>query len=463
MFVSLRAAPATRRLCFTGFYRLKLALVKWTRHGNTSLLIPGYDPPIDITIFMDISRNPGPQELNFDQDYSQASAINLHGNNTSILTYSRESLFIIRCQPSCRPDPSTLQSLKLAGLLRFRGRRAGRRRIPVVVSERLNYIHRYKNPLRDRNLVDIPIVLEQGERAMVNRNHLKFCVWNAQSIRNKSACFSDYICDRGIDLIALTETWFTDNDSAAKVECTPDGYKMFDYSRSGRKGGGIALVYRSEFTVKKISYCERSSFEMSEWTLKGEQSSRMRLSVIYRPPYSAKHPVTTGVFISEFAEYLESFVLCTEPVLICGDFNIHVDNPADPDGEAFCDLLASMGLKQHVDTPTQIHGHTLDLIITRTTDSIVVDRPMADSFLSDHATVTCHLKMAKADLSIKTVSYRKTKSIDLDLFKTDICASNLSLDAPTTLNTLVNYYNTTMTSILDMHAPLCTKTRDLRH
>ena len=92
-----------------------------------------------------------------------------------------------------------------------------------------------------------------------------------------------------------------------------------------------------------------------------------------------------------------------------------------------------MGLKQHVDTPTQIHGHTLDLIITRTTDSIVVDRPMADSFLSDHATVTCHLKMAKADLSIKTVSYRKTKSIDLDLFKTDICASNLSLDASTTL------------------------------
>ena len=207
--------------------------------------------------------------------------------------------------------------------------------------------------------------------------------------------------------------------------------EMFDYSRSGRIGGGVALVYHSEFTVKKISYCERSSFEMSEWTLEGEQSSR--LSVIYRPPYSAKHPVTTGVFISEFAEYLESFILCTEPVLICGDFNIHIDNSADPDGEVFCDLLTSMGLKQHVNTHTQIRGHTLDLIITRTTDSIVVDKPIADSFLSDHATIVCHLKMPKVDLSIKTVSYRKMKSIDLGLFKTDKCASNLSQDTPTTL------------------------------
>ena len=37
-----------------------------------------------------------------------------------------------------------------------------------------------------------------------------------------------------------------------------------------------------------------------------------------------------NTFIAEFAEYLESFVVCTEPVLICGEFNIHVDNQANP-------------------------------------------------------------------------------------------------------------------------------------
>ena len=28
--------------------------------GYTSLLVPGHDPPQDITIFMDVSLNPGP-------------------------------------------------------------------------------------------------------------------------------------------------------------------------------------------------------------------------------------------------------------------------------------------------------------------------------------------------------------------------------------------------------------------
>lgn len=130
MFVSLRTIPVTRQLCSTSFYRPKFALVKWIKMGIHLYLSLGVITYWYYYIYC-ILRNHGPQELNFDQDYSQASARNLHGNNTSILTYSRESLLTIRRQLLCRPDLSTLQSLKLAGLLRFRGRRAGRRRIPV--------------------------------------------------------------------------------------------------------------------------------------------------------------------------------------------------------------------------------------------------------------------------------------------------------------------------------------------
>ena len=32
----------------------------WTLRGYTSLLVPGHDPSQDITIFMDVSLNPGP-------------------------------------------------------------------------------------------------------------------------------------------------------------------------------------------------------------------------------------------------------------------------------------------------------------------------------------------------------------------------------------------------------------------
>ena len=104
-----------------------------------------------------------------------------------------------------------------------------------------------------------------------SKKYVNFCLWNAQSIKNKTACFSDYLCEKKIDLAALTETWFNNFDSAVKAECLPDGYK----------------------------------------------------------------------------------------------FNIHIDDESDPYSSALTDLLQSMALKQHVCIPTQHHGHTLDLIITR--------------------------------------------------------------------------------------------------
>ena len=38
-------------------------------------------------------------------------------------------------------------------------------------------------------------------------------------------------------------------------------------------------------------------------------SFRARLSIIYRRPYSAQHPVTPNTFMEEFASYLESIIL----------------------------------------------------------------------------------------------------------------------------------------------------------
>ena len=60
----------------------------------------------------------------------------------------------------------------------------------------------------------------------------------------------------------------------------------------------------------------------------------------------------------------------------------------------FIDLLDSMGLGQHVKSPMQLHGHTVDLIITQKYDSIVAGTPFCDNFLSDHCTVLCNLSMS---------------------------------------------------------------------
>lgn len=43
---------------------------------------------------------------------------------------------------------------------------------------------------------------------------VNFCLWNVQSIKNKTTCFSDYICEKSIDLAVITETWLNSLDSA---------------------------------------------------------------------------------------------------------------------------------------------------------------------------------------------------------------------------------------------------------
>jgi len=49
-------------------------------------------------------------------------------------------------------------------------------------------------------------------------------------------------------------------------------------------------------------------------------------------------------FIDEFADYMESTITTSEPLLITGDINIHVDVPDDSNTIRFLDLLDSMGL-----------------------------------------------------------------------------------------------------------------------
>ena len=143
-----------------------------------------------------------------------------------------------------------------------------------------------------------------------------------------------------------------------------------DQVRSHRGGGGIALLSRTELSVTLHTALEMTSFEFAEYIVIVD-NNKVKVAIIYRTPYSEKHPVVVATFLSEFAEYLESIVLSSERLLVVGDMNIYVDVPDDADAITFLDLLECMGLIQHVITPTHRSGHTLDLIITRDPDGLV--------------------------------------------------------------------------------------------
>ncbi|XP_022784544.1 uncharacterized protein LOC111325079 [Stylophora pistillata] len=265
------------------------------------------------------------------------------------------------------------------------------------------------------------------------------------------ASFVNYIYDNEFGILAITEAGFSDKNAAVKAQCTHDGYKLYDVHRSGRNGGGTALITGSNITVKQVVTPTWCYFGLYEWIVING-SSRLRLAIVYRPPYSTKYPVTIFSFVSEFSQHLESFVLCTEPILLCGDFNIYVDFQDNPNAELFLDLIDSFGLAQHVHFATHVQGHTLGLVITRKMDSIIQDAPISGSFLSDHATVSFNLKCFKSESSAKVMWFRKTKFANLLKFKNDLRNSEFLLNTPKHLAGLVNCFNTTLKSIIDKHA-----------
>ena len=205
-------------------------------------------------------------------------------------------------------------------------------------------------------------------------------------------------------------------------------------------------------------------FEFSEWMVSGRSTKKRRVVIIY----SEDHPVTVLTFCSEFANYMESILLSKEQLLIVGDIqNIHVNDASDADARNFLDLLESLGLLQHVGGPIHIHGHTLDLVVTRLAENIILDTPKANRYLSDHAAILRKLTSSKPLNTVK-VKYRRTKSVDIsalscDLGESSLCRDVLSNSHPDILSacdldSLACNYNTTLSSVIESHAPLKTKT-----
>jgi hypothetical protein len=95
------------------------------------------------------------------------------------------------------------------------------------------------------------------------------------------------------------------------------------------------------------------------------------------------------------------------------------------------------GLLQHVSGPTHVHGHTLDVLITRGNGSLLLGLPsIRDPCIcdnkgnpsSDHFAVFTCLNTGKPPKKRETVSFRKNKVIDVSEFKSDIQNSGLVQD-----------------------------------
>ena len=99
--------------------------------------------------------------------------------------------------------------------------------------------------INNSNIVQITPLIASTQCTKDSDKGITLTVLNAQSLHNKAAIFNDFICEHQPDLLAATETWFSDRESAPKTQCTPGGYTFFEHPRFGRQEGGTGYFLKT--------------------------------------------------------------------------------------------------------------------------------------------------------------------------------------------------------------------------
>jgi len=196
------------------------------------------------------------------------------------------------------------------------------------------------------------------------------------------------------------------------------------------------------------------------------------LFVVYRPPPLRANGLKTSDFFDDWSIFLDAYIPNSRDILITDDFNLHLDVPDNPDVIRFNNLLDVHGSKQHVNEPTHILGHTLDLFIARDSSRLlcdavaVVDPGLTDpsgNYSGGHFAIVALLNFIKPSRQRKTVTFRKYASINLTDFKTGIRTA-LKTCLPHNDAASLEIYTRACSDTIDLHAPLNTsRSHSTRH
>ena len=128
-----------------------------------------------------------------------------------------------------------------------------------------------------------------------------------------------------------------------------------------------------------------------------------------------------------------------------------------PTVSEFKSVIDSCCLSQHIDFPTHLHGHTLDLLMAPSEFSAISDVKGSD-FISDHKIISCVVDFPSLDAPIqKVVTFRQYHKLNIDKFRSDLltipCVSSPSDD----IDLLHEQYMSGLSGLLDIPAPVKTK------
>ena len=262
---------------------------------------------------------------------------------------------------------------------------------------------------------------------------IKFGVLNTFSARNRIAVLGQCIENEVLDVFVITETWHENSDDIMLKRITPEGFICIDAARplaadaniqstTVVNHGGIAIVSRRFLNIKrKTLNVAVTSFEyLCGYTAVG--NNHFVVLGVYRPGSES----VTNAFFTELTTVLEKVSTYRCAVIVCGDFNVHVDDAHDSDAIKLQRLLESFDCRQHVDAPTHKDGHTLDLVITQN-DTVITELKVGD-IIADHSLISFRVRAARPAAEYVERMGRCWSQMDMDQFHDDLATTPLCDD-----------------------------------
>ncbi|KAI2656683.1 hypothetical protein H4Q32_020662 [Labeo rohita] len=215
------------------------------------------------------------------------------------------------------------------------------------------------------------------------------------------------------------------------------------------RGGGTGILISNKWKFFNHSLlCNFNSFESHAITVTAP--IKFHIVVIYRPPGQL------GTFLDELDGLLSSFQEDGTPLLVFGDFNIHLDKPYAAD---FHSLLASFDFKRLVTTSTHKSGNHLDLIYTH---NCIADNTLVKPLhISDHFFITCnlHITASTPPTPLPVTFRRNLRSLSPSHLSSVVSSSlpSTTLFSSIEVNTATDTLCSTLTSCLDAICPLSSR------
>lgn len=226
---------------------------------------------------------------------------------------------------------------------------------------------------------------------------------NARSIKtvsssvNKLVELHNLVSSHEASIVAVTETWL--NANVLDGEILPARFCLHRKDRSAtcpdRRGGGILLAVDASLSSTRRQDLEPPC-EILVCEIAQTGSTKIAVLLCYRPPSSD--------FIAFVAHLEQTLVaVCRQYSLVglLGDFNlpgIEWMQPPVTNSDrdlSFVHLMNSYNLSQLNVTPSNMHGHFLDLIFSNTEGLITDIGGLNDEFPTDHTVLRFNLNMKR--------------------------------------------------------------------